>query len=172
VTEVEKLLDKAGRAIRAAERLMEDGLFEFAAGRAYYAMFYVGEAVLLSKGLRYAKHGGIHAAFGEHVVKPGEMDPRYHRWLLDAFDRRITAGLRCGRSDHLGGGGSDDRASQGVPPGWAVVPRGPRLTASVVFCDPVIYLDESEVGEPFRAVVAAHREVPYTGGRIRGSEGT
>jgi uncharacterized protein (UPF0332 family) len=54
-------------------------------------MFYVAEAVLLSKGLRYAKHGGIHAAFGEHVVKPGEMDPRYHRWLLDAFDRRIAA---------------------------------------------------------------------------------
>jgi uncharacterized protein (UPF0332 family) len=91
VTEAEKLLDKAARAIRAAERLAADGLCEFAAGRAYYAMFYVAEAILLSKGLRYAKHGGVHAAFGEHLVKPGAMDPRYHRWLLDAFDRRITA---------------------------------------------------------------------------------
>ena len=91
MSESVKLMEKAARAIRAAERLAADGLLEFAAGRAYYAMFYVAEAILAAKGLRYAKHGGVHAAFGEHVVKAGEMDPRYHRWLLDAFDLRVTA---------------------------------------------------------------------------------
>lgn len=85
-----KLLEKAERAIEAAERLAE-GFPEFAAGRAYYAMFYVAEALLAAKGQRFAKHGGVHAAFGEHLVKTGELDPRYHRWLLDAFDRRVTA---------------------------------------------------------------------------------
>ena len=39
MSEAQKLLDKAARAISAAERLMEEGLVEFAAGRAYYAMF-------------------------------------------------------------------------------------------------------------------------------------
>ena len=34
-----KLLEKAGRAIRAAEVLLAKGDPEFAAGRAYYAMF-------------------------------------------------------------------------------------------------------------------------------------
>jgi uncharacterized protein (UPF0332 family) len=90
VNESTKLLDKAARAIQAAERLAAEGLPEFAVGRAYYAMFYVAEAVLKAKGLRYSKHSGVHAAFGERVVKTGEMEPRYHRWLLDAFDRRVT----------------------------------------------------------------------------------
>ena len=32
---------------------------------------------------------GNQGAFGEHYVKTGLFDARYHRWLLDAFDRRI-----------------------------------------------------------------------------------
>jgi len=30
-----------------------------------------------------------HAAFGQHFAKPGILDAKYHRWLLDAFDKRI-----------------------------------------------------------------------------------
>ncbi len=37
----------------------------------------------------YSKHGGVHGAFGEHYVKTGLFDQKYHRWLLDAFDQRI-----------------------------------------------------------------------------------
>lgn len=85
-----KLLDKAGRSLHAAERLLQTGDAEFAIGRAYYAMFYVAEALLNEKGLRFRKHGGVHGAFGEHFVKTGEFDRKYHRWLLDAFDKRIT----------------------------------------------------------------------------------
>ena len=84
-----RLLNKAGRAIEAAETLLEHGYPEFATGRAYYAMFYITEALLNEKELRFSKHGGVHGAFGEHYVKTGLFDARYHRWLLDAFDRRI-----------------------------------------------------------------------------------
>ncbi len=84
------LLEKAQRAIRAAQALLEAGDFQdFAAGRAYYAMFYVTEALLEEKNLRFSKHGGVHAAFGEYYVKAGLFDPKYHRWLLNAFDQRI-----------------------------------------------------------------------------------
>jgi uncharacterized protein (UPF0332 family) len=37
---------------------------------------------------RTGKHSGVHAAFGEHYAKTG-LDPKYHRWLLDAFDERL-----------------------------------------------------------------------------------
>jgi uncharacterized protein (UPF0332 family) len=84
------LLDKAARAIQAAERLLQGSDTEFAAGRAYYAMFYVAEALLCEKGLRFRKHSGVHAGFGEHFAKTGELDARYHRWLLDSFDKRIV----------------------------------------------------------------------------------
>lgn len=86
-----KLLDKATRSIQASKRLLDGGDAEFAAGRAYYAMFYVAEALLNEKGLRFRKHGGVHGAFGEHFIKTGELDPKYHRWLLEAFNKRITA---------------------------------------------------------------------------------
>lgn len=85
-----KLFDKAARAIHAAEQLLHGGDTEFAVGRAYYAMFYVAEALLNEKGLRFRKHGGVHGAFGEHFAKTSELDPKYHRWLLQAFNKRVT----------------------------------------------------------------------------------
>ncbi len=86
-----RLLDKAGRAILAAERELTSGDAEFSVARTYYAMFYVAEALLNEKGLRFKKHGGVHGAFGEHFVKTGTLDSKYHRWLLAAFEKRITA---------------------------------------------------------------------------------
>jgi len=64
---------------------------DFPIGRAYYAMFYVAEALLEEKELRYSKHGGVHGAFGEHYIKTGIFDAKYHRWLLNAFDQRIES---------------------------------------------------------------------------------
>ena len=83
------LLDKASRAIEAAEMLLENDLAEFSTGRAYYAMFYTAEALLNEKDLHFSKHGGVHGAFGEYFIKTGLFDTKFHRWLLDAFDQRI-----------------------------------------------------------------------------------
>ena len=85
-----KLLEKATRALEVAERLGKSGDAEFSVGRAYYAMFYVAEALLNERGLRFRKHGGVHGAFAEHFVKTGLLDGKYHRWLLEAFSKRIT----------------------------------------------------------------------------------
>ena len=82
---------KAARSIDAARKLLDAADSEFAASRAYYAMFYVAEALLNEKNLRFSKHGGVHGAFGEHFAKTGEMDAKYHRWLLDSFDKRIVS---------------------------------------------------------------------------------
>jgi len=86
-----QLLAKAQDAIEAAELLLRGGKNNFAAGRAYYAMFYVAEAVLFEKGLQFRKHGGVHAAFGEHFAKTGELDAKFHRYLLEAFESRLEA---------------------------------------------------------------------------------
>lgn len=84
-----QLLDKADDAIEAADLLLKGGKPEFAAGRAYYAMFYVAEALLFEQGLSFRKHSGVHAAFGKHFAKTEELDPRFHRYLLEAFESRI-----------------------------------------------------------------------------------
>jgi uncharacterized protein (UPF0332 family) len=91
------LLEKARRAIDAAHVLLVSGNFpDFATGRAYYAMFYTAEALLEEKGLRFSKHGGVHGAFGEHYVKTGLFEPKFHRWLLNAFDQRIEGDYGTG----------------------------------------------------------------------------
>jgi uncharacterized protein (UPF0332 family) len=70
----EALLGKAARAIEAARVLLGSTGPEFAAGRAYYAMFYVAEALLHEHGQRFSKHSAVHsrreasdlfAAYGE-----------------------------------------------------------------------------------------------------------
>ena len=84
-----QLLEKAERAIQAAEVLLSALGAEFAAGRAYYAMFYVAEALLHERGQMFSKHAALHAAYGKEFAKSGLLDPKFHRWLLDAFDVRI-----------------------------------------------------------------------------------
>lgn len=43
---IEALLAKARESIAAAQLLIKDGYFDFAASRAYYAMFYAASALL------------------------------------------------------------------------------------------------------------------------------
>ena len=85
-----KLLDKAVDAIEGAEILVDKEKSDIAVGRAYYAMFYIAEALLNEKGLKFNKHSAVHAAFGEHLAKTKEMDVKFHRWLLDSFDKRLA----------------------------------------------------------------------------------
>lgn len=86
-----KLLDKALDAIEAAELLTNMGKAEIAAGRAYYAMFYIAEALLFNQfDLKLNQHGQVIAAYGKHFAKTKELDPRYHRWLRDGFEKRIS----------------------------------------------------------------------------------
>jgi len=46
--------------------------------------------LLNEKGLTFSKHSGVHAAFGENFAKTKEMDAKFHRWLIDAFDKRLA----------------------------------------------------------------------------------
>jgi uncharacterized protein (UPF0332 family) len=85
---VHELLDKSEQSINAANLLLGDGYDDFAASRAYYAMFYAVEALMLDRDLSFSKHSAVIAAFGKLFVKTGIFDSRFHRSLLNAFDLR------------------------------------------------------------------------------------
>ena len=53
-------------------------------------MFYAAQALLNEKTLRFRRHSGVHNAFAEQFIKSGLIDKRYHRWLVAAFNKRIT----------------------------------------------------------------------------------
>lgn len=86
--EIRELLEKARRSLRAAERLLHDGDRDFAVSRAYYAMFYVAQALLLTKDIRRSKHSGAIAAFNEHFVQTGTLPQRFFLMLRDGFEDR------------------------------------------------------------------------------------
>jgi len=82
------LLAKAHRTVHSARLLFADGDYDGAVSRAYYAMFYVAEALLLSKGGTFSKHSAVVSAFGKEFAKTGTIPGEYHRHLLDAQDAR------------------------------------------------------------------------------------
>jgi len=86
--EIEALITKAKKSLGPARSLIKDSYFDFAASRAYYAMFYVAEALLAVVGQSYSKHSGVISAFGREYAKTGKLDSKFHRWLIDAQDFR------------------------------------------------------------------------------------
>jgi uncharacterized protein (UPF0332 family) len=86
--ETQALLEKARQSLQAAENLRQDGFLDFAASRAYYAMFYTAEALLIEQGLAHSSHSAVIAAYGKTFAKTGILDSKYHRYLLDAQDTR------------------------------------------------------------------------------------
>jgi uncharacterized protein (UPF0332 family) len=89
--EVEKLIKKAGHAIKVAEKLMDDGYASDAASKIYYAMYYAAQALLKSEGIDVIKHSAVESALGYYFVKRGRIDPKYHRMLIDARKIREIA---------------------------------------------------------------------------------
>ena len=98
-----KLFEKSERAIQTANRELKAGDIDASVSRAYYAMFYVAEALLFEKGLAFKKHSAVHAALGEHFAKTGEFDTKYHHWLREAFEKRITSDYGIDASVPRGG---------------------------------------------------------------------
>ncbi|MBA4380572.1 MAG: DNA-binding protein [Anaerolinea sp.] len=86
--EIEELLERARQSQKAAAKLLHSGFTNFAASRAYYALFYVAQSLLLSKGLSFSSHSAVIAAFGKEFAKTNTMNPDFHRYLLEAQDRR------------------------------------------------------------------------------------
>jgi uncharacterized protein (UPF0332 family) len=84
-----KLLDKAVDTIESAELLLDNDKTDVAAGRAYYALFYIAEALLNEKGLQFGKHGDVIGVYGREFSKTKLLNPKFHRWLIEGFDTRM-----------------------------------------------------------------------------------
>lgn len=105
--EQEALLEKAEDSLRAARLLAGEKLFGFAVSRAYYAMFYAAEALLIGEGLAYSKHAATISAFGKHFAKTGKLPSELHRHLIEAQQLRNVGDYDIGP-----GVSSDDCSEQ------------------------------------------------------------
>jgi uncharacterized protein (UPF0332 family) len=74
--------------LRTGHLALEDDDYVTAVNRAYYAIFYAANALLVTRGLERSKHSGVIAAFRQHFVKTGLIEAEYSRFYGAAMDDR------------------------------------------------------------------------------------
>jgi uncharacterized protein (UPF0332 family) len=84
-------LEKARESCDAAGLMLERGYHAFAASRAYYSLFYIAQALLLDRNLSFSSHSGVIGAYGREFAKTQLLDPKFHKYLIQAQDIRNLA---------------------------------------------------------------------------------
>ncbi|MEW5831104.1 MAG: HEPN domain-containing protein [Chloroflexota bacterium] len=75
--EIQELLAYADESHEAAKTLIQGRFIGFSAAQSYYTMFYLAQALLLSKGLKYSSHSAVIAAYGKEFSKTGLLDQKF-----------------------------------------------------------------------------------------------
>ena len=64
--EIRDLIKKTEKFLSTAEHALSIGDYDSCVSRCYYAMFFMAEAALLTKGLSASSHKGVISMFGRH----------------------------------------------------------------------------------------------------------
>ena len=83
------LFKRAQDNLEAARIMIAENFSNIAASRAYYAMFYVAEALLMTRGLTFSSHSAVIAAYGREFARFKDLDPKFHRYLIIAQNARL-----------------------------------------------------------------------------------
>jgi uncharacterized protein (UPF0332 family) len=82
--EIQYLLNLADESHQVAKVLLDKGFIRFSAAQSYYTIFYLAQAMLLSKGLTFSSHSAVVASYGKEFARTGLLDPKFHRYIIDA----------------------------------------------------------------------------------------
>jgi len=96
VKEIRDLNDKAEKFLITARQALCIEDYDSCASRCYYAMFFMAEAVLLTKNLTASSHKGVISLFGEHFVKTKILERDLGKALNDAYDKRLVGDYGVG----------------------------------------------------------------------------
>jgi len=94
--EIRDFIEKAEKFLSTAEYALNIGDNDSCVSRSYYAMFYMAEAVLLTKSLSASSHKSLISLFGEHFVKTGIFERSLGKAINDAYDKRIVGDYGVG----------------------------------------------------------------------------
>ncbi len=88
--ELRRMAAKSQKALQTAKNNLRDGDYESACSKAYYSVFHIMQAALLTKGLSYSKHSGVISGFSLHFVKAGIFPKDFSRRIRQLMqDREI-----------------------------------------------------------------------------------
>ena len=84
-------VEKGQASLRAARALLDLDLPDDCVGRAYYAVFHLACAVLLTEGLEARSHAGVEHLFNLHFVRTGRIEPSRAKALARLQQFRLQA---------------------------------------------------------------------------------
>lgn len=96
MSEIRDFVAKAERFLQSAQHLFEIEDYDSCVSRAYYSMFFLAEAVLMTRGICPASHRGVITLFGKHLVQTGVFPPELGRALNRAYDARLMSDYATG----------------------------------------------------------------------------
>ena len=94
--EIWDFIEKAEKFLNTAEQTLNIEDYDSCVSRCYYAMFFMAEAVLLTKKLSDSSHKGVISLFGEHFVKTEIFERSLGKALSDAYDKRLVGDYGVG----------------------------------------------------------------------------
>ncbi len=96
MSEVRDFIEKAEKFLSTAKQALNTEDYDSCVSRCYYAMFFVAEAALLTKGLSASSHKGVISLFGEHFIKARILERNLGKALNDAYDTRLVGDYGVG----------------------------------------------------------------------------
>lgn len=68
----------------------ENGFYNTAVNRLYYACYYAATAILVANGIEVKSHDGVRMNLGKHIVQTGMLSPELGRFFSRLFSKRST----------------------------------------------------------------------------------
>ena len=81
-------IQTAYNTVEAAKLLAENGFWNSAVNRLYYALFYAVNALLVCNEIYPQSHSGMRGQFSLHFIKTGRLDIKYGILLAQLYDWR------------------------------------------------------------------------------------
>lgn len=81
-------IESSRKTFEAAKVLAQNGFWNSAVNRLYYAVFYAVNALLVLNKIQTKSHSATKSQFSLHFVKTGKFDKKYGRLLAELFDWR------------------------------------------------------------------------------------
>jgi uncharacterized protein (UPF0332 family) len=81
-------IETAYKTYQAARVLSQNGFWNSAINRLYYAVFYAVNALLVSNEIYTHSHSGMRTQFSKNFIKTGRFDKKYGKLLVQLYDWR------------------------------------------------------------------------------------
>lgn len=83
-------MENAQKMLIEVESHRENGFYNTAVNRMYYACYYAACAILIANGIETKSHDGVRQMLGMHFVLTGKLSPDLGRFYSRLFSKRST----------------------------------------------------------------------------------